>query len=91
MKSSAEIIQFPIDRQIYFVRETARVLERRHGEAADRFWKLTCRRLYARLQVQGMPATEIEKEIDAFCQAVYLEMQHAAWAAWESQNPKGAA
>ncbi|MBD9592704.1 hypothetical protein IB270_07655 [Ensifer sp. ENS05] len=91
MTSTAEIIQFPIDRQLYFVRETARALERKHGDAADRFWKLTCRRLYARLQVQGMANAEINGEIEAFSKAVHLEMQRAAWAAWEARNPKGVA
>jgi len=91
MTLTAEIIQFPIDRQLYFVRETARVLERKHGVAADRFWKLTCRRLYARLQVQGIPSSQINSEIAAFSDAVQLEMQRAAWAAWEATNPRGAA
>ncbi|AVA22487.1 DUF6074 family protein [Rhizobium sp. NXC24] len=88
---TAEIIPFPIDRNIYFVRETARVLERRHGEAADRFWKLTCRRLYARLQVQGHADAAIRKEIEAFSDAVQMEMQRAAYAAREANTPKGAA
>jgi hypothetical protein len=88
---SAGIIQFPIDRHTYFVRETARVLERRHGEAANRFWKMTCRRLYARLQVQGMAHEAIQSEIQAFSNAVQLEMQRAASASWSSEYPKGAA
>jgi len=87
---TAEIIPFPIDRHAYFIRETARVLERRNGPAADRFWKLTCRRLYARLQVQGHAEATIRKEIEAFTYAVQVEMQRAAYALWEANNPKGA-
>ena len=88
---TAIIIPFPIDRDVYFIRETARVLERRHGEAAERFWKTTCRRLYARLQVQGMQDAEIKPEIEAFSIAVQLEMQRAAAASWAAEYPKGAA
>jgi len=88
---TAEIIPFPIDHDVYHVRETARVLERRHGEAADRFWKLTCRRLYARLQVQGLAEPTITKEIEAFSRAVQTEMKRAAQALWAHTNPKGAA
>jgi len=87
---TAQIIPFPIDRHVYFVRETARILERRHGEAADRFWKVTCHRLYARLQIQGMADEAIRTEIQAFSQAVRLEMQRAA-SAWSAEYPKGAA
>jgi hypothetical protein len=88
---SAEIISFPIDRNVFHVRETARILERRHGEAANRFWKLTCQRLYARLQVDGVPEPDIKKAIQFFSNAVQMEMQHAARASWVKSNPKGAA
>lgn len=90
-KPTAVIIAFPIDRQLVFIRETARLLERKHGASADRFWQMTCRRLYARLQVQGMADDSIKQEVRAFAHAVHAEMQRAAWAASESNNPKGAA
>jgi hypothetical protein len=88
---TADIIVLPIDRHVYFVRETARVLERRQGEAANRFWKMTCRRLYGRLQIQGMTEELIQNEIRAFTQAVQLEMQRASAAPWSTEYPKGAA
>lgn len=88
---SAQIIPFPIDRHLVFIRETARVLERKQGPAADRFWRLTCRRLLARLQVQGLSPEDARREVHAFAHAVYAEMQWAAQAEWESSNPKGAA
>lgn len=88
---TAKIIPFPIDRHVYFVRETARILERRHGDAADRFWKMTCRRLYARLQIQGMADEGIRNEIQFFSQAVQLEMQRATSASSSAEYPKGAA
>ncbi|MCA1492754.1 hypothetical protein I6F11_17680 [Ensifer sp. NBAIM29] len=90
-KHTAEIIAFPVDRELVFIRETARTLERRQGPAADRFWQMTCRRLYARLQVQGMAKADIKREVDRFAYAVHAEMQRAAWAHWTDENPKGAA
>lgn len=88
---SALIIPFPIDRHLVFIRETARILERKQGSAADRYWQLTCRRLLARLQVQGLSQEDARREVHAFAHAVYAEMQGAARAERESSNPKGAA
>jgi len=90
-KPTAEIIAFPVDRELMFVRETARTLESRQGAAADRFWQMTCRRLYARLQVQRMAEPDIKREIDKFAYAVHAEMQRAAWAKWMDENPNNAA
>ncbi|MDE3811655.1 hypothetical protein I7I49_15370 [Sinorhizobium meliloti] len=89
--ATAAILPFPVDREMVFIRTTARALEQRNGLEADKFWKSTCRRLYARLQVQGLPASEIKLQIAKFANSVHAEMQRAAWAAWESDNPKGAA
>jgi hypothetical protein len=88
---AAEIIAFPIDRHLVYVRQTARRLERKHGPAADRFWKTECRRIFGRLQVQGLSEPEIKKELASFAHAVHAEMQRAAWAEWETNNPQGAA
>ncbi|MBU4529187.1 MAG: hypothetical protein KUA43_18090 [Hoeflea sp.] len=92
VKTMAEIIAFPVDREIAFVRETARVLTIKHGAAADRFWQVTCRRLYARLQVQGMAHDSIRDEVNAFAEAVYAEVRRQHPTIWpNSDNPKGAA
>lgn len=88
---TATIVAFPVDRELVFIRETARTLESRHGPSADRFWQMTCRRLYARLQVQGTQEKAIEQELARFAHAVHAEMQQAAWALWASENPVGAA
>jgi hypothetical protein len=84
----AEIIPFPVDREVVFIRETARILTIKHGAAADRFWQMTCRRLYARLQVQGMAHPDITIEVRRFANAVYAQLQFHRQAAG---NPKGAA
>ncbi len=90
-KPTAVIIPFPIDRDVLFVRETARILTIKQGAAADRFWQMTCRRLYARLQVQGVAADDIRHEVNAFANAVYSEVRKQQPGMWESNNPKGAA
>lgn len=85
-KAMAEIIVFPVDREVAFVRETARILTIKQGASAERFWQMTCRRLYARLQVTGMAHSDIQPEITRFANAVYAQLQAQA-----SNNPKGAA
>lgn len=80
---TAEIIAFPIDRHIVFVRETARQLEIRQGKLAEKYWKTECSRLYGRLQVQGLARDDIQAELDRFAVAVHAEMQRAAWAEWQ--------
>lgn len=87
----ATIIPFPVDREVAFVRETARILYIKQGAAADRFWQMTTRRLYARLQVQGRGHEDIRREVNAFASAVYSEMSRQHPTLWEDNNPKGAA
>jgi hypothetical protein len=91
LPATAEIIPFPVDRDLVFIRMTARRLEQRQGPAADKFWRTECNRLYAKLQVQGMADTDIRAEINRFAHAVHAEMQRAAWAEWEDRNPRPAA
>lgn len=89
--ATAEIIAFPIDRHLVFVRETARQLERRQGKLAEKYWKTECSRLYGRLQVQGLAREDIKAEIDRFAIAVQAEMQRAAWAEWRRDQGGDAA
>lgn len=88
---SAEVIPFPIERELALIRATAFALSQHHGADADRFWKSTCRRLYARLQVQGLKEAEIKHQLANFAHSVHSEMQRTAWNNWENDNPKGAA
>lgn len=75
MKKSAEIIQFPIDPSLLFVRESARQLLRRNGEIANRYWRTECRRVRARLQIQKCTEEEISAELDRLTLSVQQEMQ----------------
>lgn len=85
------VVPFPVDRQLFFIRETARCLSSKNGHAAGRFWKMTCNRLYGQLQIKGVERRQILLEIDRFAHAVHRELQRAAWAEWNSKNPGGAA
>lgn len=87
----AEVIAFPINPELLAVRLAARQLERRQGPQADRYWKVECSRLHARLQTKGLCEAEITAEVDRFALAVHSEMQQAAWAeyALKARRPSG--
>ncbi|WP_230057766.1 DUF6074 family protein [Agrobacterium fabrum] len=85
-KAMAEIIVFPVDQEVAFIRETARILALKQGLSADRFWQMTCRRLYARLQVSGLEHEVIKVEVSRFAHAVYSQIE-----LHKTGNPKGAA
>lgn len=76
-----KIVPFPVARQVPYIRECARILMIRQGLAAERFWKLECRRLEARLTVQRCEPEAIRREIEAFGRAVQHEMQRGCEAA----------
>lgn len=88
-RPTAQIIPFPVDHEVLFVRETARILMIREGAPAERFWQMTCRRLYARLQVQGMAHCDIEREVKRFSAAVFAQIDRVN--SLQNQNPRGAA
>ncbi|MBB4103555.1 DUF6074 family protein [Allorhizobium borbori] len=85
------VIPFPIERQAALIDETVRVLRRKEGIAADRFWRLTCRRLLARLQVQGFSEQVAEAEIRAFVCAVTDGLEQCERRSIANDNPNGAA
>jgi hypothetical protein len=78
MQHECEIIPFPLDRQLFRIRQTARILEVRQGAAAERFWRQEVRRLEAELIVQRLPKDVIDTELRAFAAAVQFELQAAA-------------
>ncbi|MBB4402562.1 MULTISPECIES: DUF6074 family protein [Rhizobium/Agrobacterium group] len=86
---TAQIIPFPVDHEVLFIRETARILMIRQGPSAGRFWQMTCRRLYARLQVQGMAHADIDREVKSFSAAVFAQIDRVT--ALQHHNPRGAA
>ncbi|MGA6113342.1 DUF6074 family protein [Agrobacterium radiobacter] len=88
---TAKIIPFPVDHEVLFTRETARILMIRQGAAAERFWQMTCRRLYARLQVQGMTHADIDREVKSFSLAVFAQIDLIQSLQNQQRNPRGAA
>ncbi|WP_421413187.1 DUF6074 family protein [Agrobacterium tumefaciens] len=88
---TSQIIPFPVDHEVLFIRETARILMIRQGPAVDRFWQMTCRRLYARLQVQGMAHADIDREVKSFSAAVFAQIDHIQNLQNQQRNPRGAA
>lgn len=77
MENSANIIPFPVDRDLYFIRETARQLVRRNGEMATKFFRTECNRLSARMQHQGFDRETIAHEVRRFSSAVQVELQRS--------------
>jgi hypothetical protein len=88
---TSQIIPFPVDHEVLFIRETARILMIRQGAAAERFWQMTCRRLYARLQVQGMAHADIDREVKSFSVAVFAQIDRIQDLQNQQRNPRGAA
>lgn len=72
---TAEIIKFPIDAKLYHIRNTARILSLRNKESADRFWKMTCNRMYGQLQIEGVPRDKIPQELHNFQIAVLARLE----------------
>lgn len=88
---TAQIIPFPVDHEVLFIRDSARILMIRQGAAAERFWQMTCRRLYARLQVQGMAHSDIDREVTSFSAAVFAQIDRIQTLQNQQRNPRGAA
>lgn len=87
---AAKVISFPVDRQLAIIRKTARVLESLKGEPGDEYWLKTCLDLKDQWRRLGLPECEIQPELARFAHAVHAELQRAAWAEWEEQNPSRA-
>ncbi len=61
---------YPLARQRELVAQSARELDRLHGNQADQFWIRLCRRLGAELSALGCSLEHIRQEILAFQEAV---------------------
>lgn len=72
---TAEIIKFPKDEKAYHIRNTARILSLRNKESAERFWKMTCNRMYGHLQIEGVPRDKIPQELRNFQTAVMARLE----------------
>ncbi|TJV42390.1 MAG: hypothetical protein E5Y02_14745 [Mesorhizobium sp.] len=69
---TASIVPFPLHRNARLVRETIGVLKKRHGPAADRFWRSTVRQQIGGMQVSGIHDSGVIKDqIEAFALVVF--------------------
>ncbi|WP_428829419.1 DUF6074 family protein [Aureimonas altamirensis] len=78
-RPTAILLHFPVEREVCLVREAARQLDRRHGSAAEKYWRTECNRLYGLLQARGMGTSDIDAAIDRFARAVRLELELHYW------------
>lgn len=77
-KPTCKLIAFPPARRSHRVRWIAENLLRKHGGAADAYWKQTVTRTRNELHGVGIPEGEIETELRAFFDAVQAEMVRLA-------------
>ena len=70
MPSATNVRVFPLVRRWSLVAETVDLLQRKKGDAATRFWWLTCRRLECELLAIGQSEEVIDRELIEFAALV---------------------
>lgn len=71
----ANVVRFPLDRRHHKVIRAAKSLAaRRTQEGKQSFWNRTCRELGAELRRHGAEEAEVRRQIDAFREAVSIEL-----------------
>lgn len=65
---------FPLARRLTKVRAVAENLRRKHGKAADIYWRQTVSTLAGQLSRAGVPASEVSETLRGFFDAVQREM-----------------
>ncbi|MEI5679558.1 MULTISPECIES: DUF6074 family protein [unclassified Mesorhizobium] len=82
------IIAFPLSRRRSLVLRTAEMLTCIHGDEASMFWRHLIVDLRTELDARGMPADAIRAELNAFFDAVQIELQSRHF---RDQQPGGVA
>jgi hypothetical protein len=72
--SAEKIRTFPIDRQVFLVREVAATLDTLHGETATSFWRAKAAELLDRLVGSGRDRAAATDEVRRFFHAVQREL-----------------
>ena len=72
--SPEKIRAFPIDRQVFLIREVAAKLGNLHGETATSFWRAKASELLDLVVGSGRDRTAASDEVRRFFQAVQREM-----------------
>lgn len=70
----AEVIVFPVDRQVAEVRRAASAMNRLQGKPAKKYWNDLIDDLSRPLSDAGVPASEIRTQMEAFREEVGREM-----------------
>jgi hypothetical protein len=65
---------FPLARRITKIKAVAENLHRKHGKAADSYWRQTVSTLAGQLSRAGVPDSEISEAVRGFFDAVQMEM-----------------
>ena len=88
--ASAEVIIFPLNRQIGKVRHVALLYSRRRGKDADSYWRTTWNRMFKQLRALRLPHDQALAELEAFTEAVRAELTRITYFS-NSNRPDGAA
>jgi uncharacterized protein DUF6074 len=72
--SPEKVRAFPIDRQVFLVREVAAKLDNLHGETATSFWRAKASELLDLIVGSGRDRAAASDEVRRFFQAVQREM-----------------
>lgn len=76
-KGPAKLYRFPLARRADLVRRTAGELCKRAYEDGRRYWNAHAKELRRQLKASGLSRSEIDKEMDAYSQAVKFEVYAA--------------
>ena len=76
-KGPTILYRFPLARRTGLVRETADELCRRSYDDGRRYWNAHAKGLRRQLKASGLSRSEIEKEMEAYSQAVKFEVYAA--------------
>lgn len=79
LDKQTSIVPFPLHRNARLVRETIGILQKRHGVAADRFWRTTVNRQIGQMQVCGLHDDAVIKDqIEKFALVVFDALRSSA-------------
>ncbi|RWG23326.1 MAG: hypothetical protein EOQ55_00795 [Mesorhizobium sp.] len=79
LNKTASIVPFPLHRNVRLVRETIDILQKRHGVAADRFWRTTVNRQIGQMQISGLrDGAVIRDQIEKFAMVVFDALRSSA-------------
>src|SRR4051812_13024133 len=73
----ALVIPFPTIRRTGKIRRTAEILTRRHGRAAESYWRQVISGMAGQMEAAGLHEVVIGAEIESFRHAVQAELRRS--------------